>query len=307
VKAVLLLPKSLYMPPRLKNIPAASARMQSGLLTPRTPHSRAGRAEEALTELELEQIGEDEGYHEHADQHQRVPLLASSTSVDFPPSGYRARGDDYDDRDKQTTSRDPRSVIRWLVANSGLILGSTLALVLFLSIVLSYKRPDILLSAIGIDETSPSPSPTPIQDDVLPPTDLENIISYENYTRFPLDPIEYKTECHKLMGEVMGPMEFWSGHKDVVHHDDIKAGKHPAAEDWRTRICSKTITYMLDGHIGLLADLALMAQVAGLARMVSVVFGVSLCGLRSRLNAQANRTFLIDDTYWNRGKFVTGS
>jgi hypothetical protein len=305
VKAVLYL--NLYMPPRLKNVPAASARMQPGLLTPRTPHSRAGRAEEAVTELELEQIGHDEDYHDHADQHQRVPLLASSTSVDFPPPGYRARGDDYDDRDKQTTSRDSRSVIRWLVANSGLVLGSTLALVLFLSIVLSYKRPDVLLSAIGIDEASPSPSPTPIQDDVLPPINPEYIISYENYTRFPLDPIEYKTECHKLMGEVMGPMGFWSGQQDVVHHDDIKAGKHTAAAGWQTQICSKTITYMLDGHVGLLADLALMAQVAGLARMVSVGFGVSRCSLRSCFSPQANRTFLIDDTYWNRGKFVTDS
>ncbi|EPQ60231.1 hypothetical protein GLOTRDRAFT_52191 [Gloeophyllum trabeum ATCC 11539] len=42
---------------------------------------------------------------------------------------------------------------------------------------------------------------------------------------------------------------------------------------------------MLDGHVGLLADLALMAQIAGLAR-------------------EQNRTFLVDDTYWNRGKWI---
>jgi hypothetical protein len=80
--------------------------------------------------------------------------------------------------------------------------------------------------------------------------------------------MEYKAECHKLMGEVMGPMKFWSGQEDVIHHDEIEPENHPAAEDLPTRICSKTITYMLDGHVGLLADLALMAQVAGLARMV---------------------------------------
>jgi hypothetical protein len=80
--------------------------------------------------------------------------------------------------------------------------------------------------------------------------------------------MEYKAECHKLMGEVMGPMTFWSGQEDVIHHDEIEPENYPAAEGLPTRICSKTITYMLDGHVGLLADLALMAQVAGLARMV---------------------------------------
>jgi hypothetical protein len=143
-----------------------------------------------------------------------------------------------------------------------------MALALLLAIVLSYKRPDILLSASGIAEVSPSPIPTPKQDDT-PPSHPENIISYENYTRFPLDPLEYKTECYKLMGEFMRPMKFWSGEKDVVHHDQVDPGKYPAPEGLPTRICKKTITYMLDGHVGLLADLALMAQAAGLAREVN--------------------------------------
>lgn len=257
------------MPPRLQNVPTASARVQPDQLTPRTPHSRAGRAEEGFTGIELEQFGDDD-YHEHTHQHQIVPLLASSASANFPSSGYRARDDDYDDRSKRATGRNPCNIIQRLVANSGLVLGSALALALFLSIILSYKRPDLLLSAVGAtaDETSLSPSPTPKPDDVFPITDLENVISYENYTRFPLDPMEYKAECHKLMGEVMGPMTFWSGQEDVIHHDEIEPENYPAAEGLPTRICSKTITYMLDGHVGLLADLALMAQVAGLARMV---------------------------------------
>ena len=71
------------------------------------------------------------------------------------------------------------------------------------------------------------------------------------------------------MGEVMGAMEFWSGEEDVVHHDEVDPGPYPAPEGLPTRICSKTITYMLDGHVGLLADLALMAQAAALAREVS--------------------------------------
>ena len=256
------------MPPRLSNIPTTSARLQPDLLTPRTPHSRSGRAEEGFTEIELEQYGDDD-YREHTVQQQREPLLASSTSASFPPSGYRAKGDDLDTRRK---SRGPLAVMQWLVANCGLVIGSALALALLLSVILSFKRPDILLSASGIAENSPSPTPTPTptpkQDDVRP-LHPENIISYENYTRFPLDPLEYKTECHKAMGELMGPMKFWSGEKDVVHHDQVDPGKYPAPEGLPIQFCSKTITYMLDGHVGLLADLALMAQAAGLAREVS--------------------------------------
>jgi hypothetical protein len=253
------------MPPRL-HIPSASARVQPQL-TPRTPHSRAGRAEEAFTEFELEQYddGDYRGHHD-ALQQQSEPLLASSTDDSFPPSGYRAKGDD--GPNIQRTSRGPRNVIRWLIANWGLVFGSALALVLLLAAVLSYKRHDALLSAVGVAETSPSPIPTQKQDDALP-SHPENIISYENYTRFPLDPLEYKAECHNLMGEVMGPGEFWSGDADVVHHDNVDPGPYPAPEGLPTRFCSKTITYMLDGHVGLLADLALMAQVAGLAREVN--------------------------------------
>lgn len=248
-------------PPPLSNVPTASARLQHDPLTPRTPHSRSGRAEEAFTEIELEQYG-DGDYREYVQQ-QQEPLLASSSSAGFPSSGYRAKGDD--DRDVQKRSRGPLVVIQQLVSRCGLIFGSALALVLFVTTVVSYKHPDYLLSASGI---APSPIPTPNQDDnTLLHT--ENIISYENYTHFPLDPLEYKYECHKLMGEFMPPMKFWSGEKDVVHHDKVDPGKYPAPEGLPTQTCNKTITYMLDGHVGLLADLALMAQAAGLAREVT--------------------------------------
>jgi hypothetical protein len=251
-------------PPPLSNVPTTSARLQYEPLTPRTPHSRSGRAEEAFTEIELEQYG-DSDYHEYAQQ-QQEPLLASSSSAGFPSSGYRARGDDV--VDVQNKSRGPLVVMQRLVSHCGLVSGSALALVLFVMVVMSYKNPDYLRSASGIAESSPSPIPTAKQDDntLLHP---ENIISYENYTRFPLDPLEYKHECHKLIGEFMPPMRFWSGEEDVVHHDRVNPGKYPAPEGLPTQICNKTITYMLDGHVGLLADLALMAQAAGLAREVN--------------------------------------
>jgi hypothetical protein len=248
-------------PPPLTNVPSTSARLKYDPLTPRTPHSRSGRAEEAFTEIELEQCG-DSDYREYAQQ-QQEPLLASSSSAGFPSSGYRAKGDD--DPNVQRKGRGPLVVMQRLVSRCGLVFGSALALVLFLTTVLSYKQPDFLLSMVG---SSPSPMPTPEQDDntLLHP---ENIISYENYTHFPLDPLEYKHECHELMGEIMPPMKFWSGEKDVVHHDKVDPGKYPALGGLSIQICNKTITYMLDGHVGLLADLALMAQAAGLAREVN--------------------------------------
>jgi hypothetical protein len=134
-------------------------------------------------------------------------------------------------------------------------------------IILSYERPDVLLSVVGAGNAASPISSAPLQDDAHS-TDTEHIISYENYTHFPLDPMEYLAECHKLMGEVIGPMEYWSGEKDVIHHE-VNPGKDPVAEGLPIQICSKTITYMLDGHVGLLADLALMAQAAGLARKVT--------------------------------------
>jgi hypothetical protein len=249
------------MPPHLQLLPAASARVPPGQLTPRTPHSRAGRAEEAFTELEMDQFG-DGDYRDYTLQQQSEPLLTSSAGTAFPPSGYRIRGDD-----DRTKGRKQRNIFRWLLANSGLILGSGLAVVLFLMIILSYKRPDVLLSTIGADTTEDAASPiatTPEQEDTLS-LDTEHIISYENYTHFPLDPMEYQAECRKLLGELNGP--YWSGQEDVIHHE-AKPGKYPVAEGLPTQICSKTITYMLDGYVGLLADLALMAQAAGLAREV---------------------------------------
>ena len=250
------------MPPPRLFLSTTSARVPPGQLTPRTPHSRAGRAEEAFTELELEQFG-DRDYREYTLQQQSEPLLTSSDSATFPPSGYRVKGDD--DRHTGTKDRNCRDIFRWLVANSGLILGSGLALLLFLMIVLSYQRPGVLLLTIGAEDAAAPIATVPEQDDTNS-SDTEHLISYENYTHFPLDPMEYLAECNKLMGTSIGP--YWSGQKDVIHHD-ANPGKYPVAEGLPTQICSKTITYMLDGHVGLLADLALMAQAAGLAREVN--------------------------------------
>lgn len=60
---------------------------------------------------------------------------------------------------------------------------------------------------------------------------------------------------------------------DVKHHDDVTNYHLP--EGLRSKVCQKTITYQLDGHVGLLADLALMAQAAAHAREV--------CATRTRI------------------------
>ena len=64
--------------------------------------------------------------------------------------------------------------------------------------------------------------------------------------------------------------EYWEtrhdGGMDVEHHDDNTNYHLPEGE--LTKVCSKTVTYLLDGHVGLVADLALMAQAAAFAHEV---------------------------------------
>ena len=265
-------------PPHLQNL--SSARAYSGnnqALTPRTPHSRAGRAEEAFTEVELEQFGDDE-YRAYSDvQQQSEPLLASSASATFPPSGIRARGDDVHSRDTRKARTSGR-ILQWIVTHVGLVLGALVATFLFFMIILSLKRPDTLLRAIGEKNVTVSEGgstahteqdTTEITDPAQEfPVNDANIISYANYTHFPLRPDEYHAECQKLMGGFMPPRPYWWGEKDVLHHSDPDSDTYPLPEGERTQVCSSTITYMLDGYVGLSADLALMAQAAALAREV---------------------------------------
>ncbi|KAI0964082.1 hypothetical protein AcW1_000984 [Taiwanofungus camphoratus] len=265
------------------------------VLTPRTPHSRSGRAEEGLTEVELElrRYGDDQdGRYLTSSLQQSVALLTSS-SQPIPPAGYRSRGDDHDILVDQTGWK----IVQVLIQKSLLISSSFVACGLLAMFMMSLRKPGILEDAIGVAPSSQSTlslptsqkdvvaTPTPSFVDTSPPDG--RVISYENYTHFPLSGPEYRHECEKLMGGFMHHEGYWvpprTGALDVVHHDDVTNYHMP--EGGLTKVCSKTITYMLDGHVGLAADLALMAQVPGLAR-------------------ERNRTFLVDDTYWNRGKWT---
>jgi len=65
------------------------------------------------------------------------------------------------------------------------------------------------------------------------------------------------------------------GALDVKHHTDKS-------------ICSSTITYMLDGTVGLSADLALLSQAAALAREVRGIINAPLCVINCSFLEKSN-------------------
>jgi len=84
------------------------------------------------------------------------------------------------------------------------------------------------------------------------------LISYENYTKFPMTPKQYRAECRKMHNGEMRHMAYWTDlMMDVPHPSGSGSG-----------VCKSTITYMLGSEVGLMGDLALLAQVAALADLV---------------------------------------
>jgi hypothetical protein len=229
-------------------------------LTPRTPHSLAGRAEEALGEIELEEIDNDSDDRDYIQQ-QAEPLLASSASDSFPPSGYRNLGDGHNTGAEKWSG----SIWNIIMQRIPLVFGSLISAILLVLIVISVKWPETLERAIGSNYTSTPPHTLPSQSSQHID---ELLISYENYTTFPLLATEYRAECNKLQHGFMHHGDYWDpmvgGVRDVPHKEEL-------AFEGGTPACSSTITYMLDGHVGLLADLALIAQAAALAREVSLL------------------------------------
>ncbi|RDB29466.1 hypothetical protein Hypma_016066 [Hypsizygus marmoreus] len=272
-------------PRPLTNVASAHASApEQPALTPRTPHSRSGRAEEGYTEFELQQITDNDEYHDNEmRQHQSVPLLSSSASESFPTPGYRSRGDDFDAGDKRVRGRGDLNA-KIVLSRLPLVFGSMLAAFLLVLTVLSWKRPEKLHRYLGISSQVSAPSTSsPASHKNASISDPHLLISYENYTTFPLLPSQYLAECSKLNKGYMSHGKYWEPHKmgvmDVLHADEMDSSFEGQS------VCKSTITYMLDGKVGLLADLALLAQAAALAR-------------------ERNRTFLVDDTYWNRGKWT---
>ena len=232
------------------------------ILTPRTPHSRAGRAEEGFTAVELDTFGEDESTDYR--QQQSQPLLSP---------GYRSRGDDQDVRIAHADRQFLKYWLQTVLGRLPLVIGSVLAITFMILIGISFKQPGSLEAALlgppVKDLDADSSSSNVVTTSSIPP---ERLISYENYTRFPLTGDQYREECGKIMKGFMPNIGYWTtpprGPLDVPHHDDNLPEEH-LPEGGLTRVCSSTITYMLDGHVGLAADLALMAQAAAMAREVS--------------------------------------
>ncbi|KAG7451788.1 uncharacterized protein BT62DRAFT_880988 [Guyanagaster necrorhizus] len=223
-------------------------------LTPRTPQYRSGRAEEGYTQDELREMHGE--YPEDDPQSSAAPLLSAGSPRTDEPKGGKAMA---------ATAASKLPIV---------FLSFVAGFIFFLTVV-EYRRPGTLEWYLGIPIPSfeQMPASTGNHDDL----NSSLIISYENYTSFPLSTHDYLVECYKMHpGGFMPSTRFWeptaAGLMDVVHGEDKD-------------VCSSTITYMLDGKIGLVADLALMAQAAALAR-------------------ERNRTFFIDDTYWNRGKWL---
>lgn len=237
-------------------------------LTPRTSYSRSDQAEEARGDIELESYDEDHP----TDQHQSEPLLASSASASFPSIGIRSG----DDRDLSYWKRTRVLQLAFsFTKHVPLVIGIVVAFFLLVMIVISFRRPEVLLRVIGetnITDNEVAPSTSEQEDSTMPlhPNPLDpHLIIYDNYTNFPLLATEYLAECYKLMGGFMHHGAYWvNKQKDVPHREQID--EHGLPEGFRNAICKSSITYMLSGDVGLLADLGLMSQVAALAREVKV-------------------------------------
>jgi hypothetical protein len=236
-------------------------------LTPRTPHSgsRTSRAEQGFAKLQIVEEAND-AEDDGGDTFQSAPLLASSSSARFSrrntqqaPTSPKHNGQKILDR----------SVVILSTALSRLpfLAGILTASILLLLTVLSFTRREALHKYVGAkapnittsgNKAGPTTSPSS-------PLQQEHLLSYENYTTFPLFPFQYLAECNKLNSGYRRHGDYWdislTGVIDTAHHD-------PSATGGNARVCSSSITYMLDGTVGLTADLALMAQAAALAREV---------------------------------------
>ncbi|KIK71440.1 hypothetical protein GYMLUDRAFT_33607 [Collybiopsis luxurians FD-317 M1] len=242
-------------------------------LTPRTPHSRSG-AYEDIPLADRDHREDEEEEEDTQNQSVSSPLLPSAS-----PSSARRTEDDKTNFD--WTMGWNRLTGEMIIQRLPVVVGCFVAGLFFFLILVAYRSPGTLEYYVGV--TTPNTtdasanSSFPLSSNPETQIDPSLLISYENYTTFPLRPTEYVSECYTLNPGRMKHTSYW-GEAGVP----VKDVPHPPPKEGT---CSSTITYMLDGRIGLASDLALMAQVAALAR-------------------ERNRTFLIDDTYWNRGKWT---
>ncbi|EAU92306.2 hypothetical protein CC1G_00525 [Coprinopsis cinerea okayama7 len=235
-------------------------------LTPRTPHSRTARAEGGFAKLDISDANDDFDDSQVAyAQHQSAPLLHSSTSPRFS-AGIHHDGP-RSSKTEKSSQREPFTPLQRVLLVFGVFVGG---IILFM-LVLSWTNSAALHRYIGLDPNA--------FVDLRPGARLSD--SY-NARDLPT-PNDFLEQCNKLHSGFVSHGAYWDtmGHGGHDMNESTMHHSEPAPEG----TCSSSITYMLDGRVGLAADLALMAQAAALAR-------------------ERNRTFFVDDTYWNRGKWI---
>lgn len=288
-------------PPPLKPVPSfKSPNVRLALsdadgLTPRTPHSsrKASHGANKVGQTQLDTPDFDE-----------IDLLPSPDRqrlLPVPGTGTLERGDRYRSPGKSPL-RSPWTHSAGL-SFTNIIIGISLVIVVGLTSI-SIFAPELLENDVKFKVATPSPSlpalalsptttleyltqtqtnfedfdshPTSVPSVPIPPTGVESgsedtssrIIDYSNYTTFPLTPLQYAEECWKQFsksGHAHG--SYWQ----AGHHGVPDVAEH--ASDLDKKYCSSSITYMLDGtNSGLVAELAVIAQVAGLAREVCYGF-----------------------------------
>ncbi|KAG8810870.1 hypothetical protein FRC18_003780 [Serendipita sp. 400] len=310
----------------------------SAHLTPRTPRStRTGRPVTSFKDIEDDEDDYVPGFGAHSggrgrggrieeteQETQTYPLLRSSTSATFPedvhdahsryapsPRAWSSRPAHSSTPTSTTTTRQGQGFrsrlkfqqfdnvrLKRLVESAPLILGVFLSLILLILLLLSVHRPSVLREYILKNSTDPQLL------DKLIVGGGGAMIDYTNRTNFPLEAIEYEEECWSLMQKHGGMRGgYWDQPKpkpaettaaaagsdddddDILGLLDMEMDVPHEHQPGEHDTCSSTITYMLDGEVGLFYDLALIAQTAAFAR-------------------ERNRTFIIDDSRWNRGNWT---
>lgn len=202
----------------------SSARPDLDGLVPRTPHSRSGRFDET-------DLGVPKDTNEDADSDglsDSDPLLGNNNDTEEPPDSPLQSA-----TFKPLTSRTRLSII-----------GLTVILFIVFLLGVLYRK---------------SEQEEEVYDHEVHGGDSGiTLISYENYTEFPLTPKQYRAECRKMHHGEMRHMAYWSDLLVDVSHPSPDSG-----------VCKSTVTYMLGSEVGLMGDLALLAQVAALADSVS--------------------------------------
>ena len=218
-------------------------------LVPRTPRSTRNTSF-AAKQSHLPTVQDAD----EVDYLQTAPLLQSARSPTFPPDAHAGfpSGNEYPKARRRSRFGALETARQWAVnafERAPLAIGTVVALLLFGLWVLSIKQPEVLQQVIGTSNS----------------TNLASIhgIDYSNYTTFPLSSLQYEVQCWKVQSKMHGHGKFW----DAMPGMDLDV-PHTNAEGGN--VCSSTITYLLDGSTGLVFHLAIIAQLAAMAREVRI-------------------------------------